>query len=50
MDMVIHLQHHRDGYPLCWPMGKNGKFEASEDEKKVTCKQCFYYLAEMDKG
>lgn len=37
---VVHLKHSIDGYPLCWPMDRDGEFEGTYDENKVTCKDC----------
>ena len=37
---TIHLRHYLDGYPLCWPMDREGDFLATEVETKVTCDDC----------
>lgn len=46
MKNPIHLKHFKDGYPLCWPMDKDGSFEGSFDEKEVDCSECLKILAE----
>lgn len=46
VDLPVHVKHYLDGYPLCWPMDKMGTFEASFDERDVTCKECIAILQE----
>jgi hypothetical protein len=46
-DLPVHAKHYKDGYPLCWPLDKNGTFEGSWDEKDVTCKDCIQYMKEV---
>lgn len=48
--MTTHLRHFLDGYPLCWPMDRDGPFEGSFDETDVTCADCLGYLHEPQKG
>lgn len=45
-DSEVHLAHSIDGYPLCWPMDREGPFTATRDEADVTCQQCITYLSE----
>lgn len=37
---LIHLRHFYDGYPLCWPMNKEGDFQGTRDETQITCPAC----------
>lgn len=46
MSTTIHLRHSIDGYPLCWPMDKDGSFEGSFQEEEVTCEKCKEFLSE----
>jgi hypothetical protein len=41
-----HLRHFRDGYPLCWPQDKDGDFDATLVEGKVTCPDCLALMKE----
>jgi len=43
---MIHLKHSIDGYPLCWPMDKDGEFEGSYNENEVDCPDCIRFLKE----
>jgi hypothetical protein len=47
---VIHLKHSMDHYPLCWPMTKDGPFEGTSTESKVTCPDCLAITAEWAKN
>lgn len=40
----LHLRHSLDGYPLCWPMDRDGEFEGTYDEQAVTCGECLGHL------
>lgn len=47
MDLV-HVRHYLDGYPLCWPMDKEGEFNVSEYDQQITCPECKKILEEAD--
>lgn len=47
---MVHLRHALDGYPLCWPMDKDGRFEGSFNETEVTCGGCLRHLNEEETG
>lgn len=42
----VHLAHYLDGYPLCWPMDRDGDFTATSSEPEVTCAACKRHLDE----
>lgn len=42
--MIVHLEHSIDGYPLCWPMDRDGPFDATRDEHAITCDDCLTIL------
>jgi len=42
----VHWRHSIDGYPLCWPMDRDGSFEATSHEDRVTCTECVAILAD----
>lgn len=46
MDEPVHWAHSLDGYPLCWPMDRDGEFAATRNEQAVTCAHCLRYLTE----
>lgn len=41
---VVHVRHFIDGYPLCWPMDRDGEFVGEYDESKATCEECLAIL------
>lgn len=43
---VLHLRHSVDGYPLCWPMDRDGSFKGTFDDAAVTCPDCRRLIAE----
>jgi hypothetical protein len=46
MNLVVHVKHFQDGFPLCWGVGQTGTFEASWNEAEITCQACLTYLKE----
>jgi hypothetical protein len=42
----IHMLHYKDGYPLCWPMARDGNFVGSHDETEVNCPECIDIIKE----
>lgn len=48
MEEEVHLAHFHDGYPLCWPMDREGTFSATRDERSVTCIDCINYMKEWE--
>lgn len=44
----IHLAHFHDGYPMCWPMDRDGPNSATTVESSVTCPDCRRIVAEWD--
>lgn len=47
-DDPVHLKHPVDGYPLCWPMDRDGAFVATPTETAVTCNDCLTILTSAD--
>lgn len=45
---MVHLRHAIDGYPLCWPMSRAGRFDGSLQDEDVTCPECLAILREDD--
>lgn len=43
---VIHYRHFKDGFPLCWPLSKQGSFRGSYKESEANCPKCFAILEE----
>lgn len=43
MDLV-HVERASDGYPVCWPLDWDGRFEASSDREAVNCRTCISRL------
>lgn len=43
-DEVVHSRHFYDGYPLCWPMDREGEFKGSYKDEEVTCEACLAYM------
>jgi hypothetical protein len=46
VDEPVHWAHFLDGYPLCWPMDRDGEFVGTRNENEVTCPQCRRLLTE----
>lgn len=46
LNAPVHAKHYKNGYPLCWPMDREGLFEATWNEAEITCKQCLAYMKE----
>lgn len=36
----VHIKHSVDGYPLCWPLDRDGEFTGTADERLATCGDC----------
>lgn len=36
----VHLKHSVDGWPLCWPMEREGEFKGTSHIDAVTCRPC----------
>jgi hypothetical protein len=45
-DAPVHLRHFHDGYPLCWPMDRDGDHTSTPDEGDVTCPDCRQIISE----
>lgn len=42
----LHVRHSLDGYPLCWPMDRDGEFRGTFDEAEADCTDCKKVLEE----
>lgn len=42
----IHLRHSIDGWPLCWPMDREGEFRGTSNAVEVTCHPCLTFMAD----
>jgi hypothetical protein len=47
-NLIVHMAHFFDGYPLCMDQTVEGVFNTSRKESEVTCKDCTRHLEEMD--
>lgn len=40
----VHSRHFYDGYPLCWPMDREGEHTSTNVDADVTCTDCLAYM------